>query len=124
MFWTKPLRGPDPVGTPVPNDSRSPVDRARRRRGWDILPLRNADDVEEGPAVPIATPEIYNQMLDSAKSGEYAYPAINCTSSETVNAASPAVAQARAQVAAGHPPGDGAGGATPSRTGGGRHVRV
>jgi fructose-bisphosphate aldolase, class II len=46
-----------------------------------------ADDVEEGPAVPIATPEIYNQMLDSAKSGEYAYPAINCTSSETVNAA-------------------------------------
>jgi fructose-bisphosphate aldolase class II len=37
--------------------------------------------------VPIATPEIYNQMLDSAKSGEYAYPAINCTSSETVNAA-------------------------------------
>src|SRR5918994_4383340 len=26
-------------------------------------------------------------MLDSAKSGEYAYPAINCTSSETVNAA-------------------------------------
>ena len=37
--------------------------------------------------MPIATPEIYNQMLDSAKSGEYAYPAINCTSSETVNAA-------------------------------------
>ena len=36
-----------------------------------------ADDVEEGPAVPIATPEIYNQMLDSAKSGEFAYPAIN-----------------------------------------------
>jgi fructose-bisphosphate aldolase, class II len=46
-----------------------------------------ADDVEEGSAVPIATPEIYNQMLDSAKNGEYAYPAINCTSSETVNAA-------------------------------------
>ncbi len=37
--------------------------------------------------MPIATPEIYNQMLDSAKSGEYAYPAINCTSSESVNAA-------------------------------------
>jgi fructose-bisphosphate aldolase, class II len=37
--------------------------------------------------VPIATPEIYNQMLDSAKSGEYAFPAINCTSSETINAA-------------------------------------
>ena len=37
--------------------------------------------------MPIATPEIYSQMLDSAKSGEYAYPAINCTSSETLNAA-------------------------------------
>ncbi|MHA6797100.1 class II fructose-bisphosphate aldolase [Pseudonocardia bannensis] len=37
--------------------------------------------------MPIATPEIYNQMLDSAKAGEYAYPAINVTSSETLNAA-------------------------------------
>jgi fructose-bisphosphate aldolase class II len=37
--------------------------------------------------VPIATPEIYNQMLDSAKNGEYAFPAINCSSSETLNAA-------------------------------------
>jgi fructose-bisphosphate aldolase, class II len=37
--------------------------------------------------VPIATPEIYNEMLDKAKSGEFAYPAINVTSSETLNAA-------------------------------------
>ena len=37
--------------------------------------------------MPIATPEIYNQMLDSAKNGEYAYPAINLTSSQTLNAA-------------------------------------
>jgi fructose-bisphosphate aldolase class II len=37
--------------------------------------------------VPIATPEIYNQMLDNAKSGQFAYPAINVTSSETLNAA-------------------------------------
>jgi fructose-bisphosphate aldolase, class II len=37
--------------------------------------------------VPIATPQIYNQMLDSAKDGEYAFPAINCSSSETLNAA-------------------------------------
>jgi fructose-bisphosphate aldolase, class II len=37
--------------------------------------------------VPIATPEIYNEMLDKAKNGEYAYPAINVTSSETLNAA-------------------------------------
>jgi fructose-bisphosphate aldolase class II len=37
--------------------------------------------------MPIATPEIYNEMLDRAKSQGFAYPAINCTSSETINAA-------------------------------------
>src|SRR3954468_17311761 len=37
--------------------------------------------------MPIATPEVYNEMLDRAKAGGFAYPAINCTSSETVNAA-------------------------------------
>jgi fructose-bisphosphate aldolase class II len=37
--------------------------------------------------MPIATPEIYNEMLDKAKSGEFAYPAINVTSSETLHAA-------------------------------------
>jgi fructose-bisphosphate aldolase, class II len=37
--------------------------------------------------VPIATPEIYDQMLDKAKDGRFAYPAINVTSTETLNAA-------------------------------------
>ncbi|MGH3917335.1 MAG: class II fructose-bisphosphate aldolase [Pseudonocardiaceae bacterium] len=37
--------------------------------------------------MPIATPEVYNEMLDRAKAGEFAYPAINVTSSETLNAA-------------------------------------
>jgi fructose-bisphosphate aldolase class II len=37
--------------------------------------------------VPIATPEIYADMLDRAKAGGFAYPAINVTSSETLNAA-------------------------------------
>src|SRR5919106_3605922 len=37
--------------------------------------------------MPIATPEVYADMISRAKEGEYAYPAINCTSSETVNAA-------------------------------------
>jgi fructose-bisphosphate aldolase, class II len=37
--------------------------------------------------MPIATPEAYAEMLDRAKSGGFAYPAINCTSSETINAA-------------------------------------
>ena len=37
--------------------------------------------------MPIATPEAYAQMLDRAKADGFAYPAINVTSSETVNAA-------------------------------------
>src|SRR6476619_5966395 len=37
--------------------------------------------------MPIATPEIYADMLDRAKDGGFAYPAINVTSSETLNAA-------------------------------------
>ncbi|MGW4425634.1 class II fructose-bisphosphate aldolase [Streptosporangium sp. NPDC004631] len=37
--------------------------------------------------MPIATPEVYAEMLDRAKAGEFAYPAINVTSSQTLNAA-------------------------------------
>jgi fructose-bisphosphate aldolase class II len=37
--------------------------------------------------MPIATPEVYAEMLDRAKSGSFAYPAINVTSSQTLNAA-------------------------------------
>ena len=44
--------------------------------------------------MPIATPEVYAQMLDTAKKGGYAFPAINCTSSETINAAIKGFAEA------------------------------
>ena len=37
--------------------------------------------------MPIATPEIYAQMLDNAKESSFAYPAINVSSSQTLNAA-------------------------------------
>src|SRR6204780_169516 len=37
--------------------------------------------------MPIATPEIYAQMLDRAKQQGFAYPSINVTSSQTLNAA-------------------------------------
>ena len=37
--------------------------------------------------MPIATPEIYAEMLGRAKEHAFAFPAINCTSSETINAA-------------------------------------
>ncbi|MEU9805527.1 class II fructose-bisphosphate aldolase [Mycobacterium sp. NPDC050853] len=37
--------------------------------------------------MPIATPEVYAEMLNRAKEHSFAFPAINCTSSETINAA-------------------------------------
>lgn len=37
--------------------------------------------------MPIATPEKYAEMIDRAKAGGYAYPAVNVTSSQTLNAA-------------------------------------
>jgi fructose-bisphosphate aldolase class II len=37
--------------------------------------------------MPIASPEVYAEMLDRAKANGFAYPAINVTSSETLNAA-------------------------------------
>ncbi|MFW0797501.1 class II fructose-bisphosphate aldolase [Gordonia sp. CPCC 205515] len=37
--------------------------------------------------MPIATPDQYAEMFKKAKDGGYAFPAINCTSSSTINAA-------------------------------------
>jgi fructose-bisphosphate aldolase class II len=37
--------------------------------------------------MPVATPETYAAMLDAAKSSSFAYPAINVSSSQTLNAA-------------------------------------
>jgi fructose-bisphosphate aldolase, class II len=37
--------------------------------------------------MPIATPETYAEMLERAKAGAYAFPAINVTSSQTLSAA-------------------------------------
>ncbi len=37
--------------------------------------------------MPIASPEVYDDMLDRAKEGAFAYPAINVTSSQTLLAA-------------------------------------
>ena len=44
--------------------------------------------------MPIATPEVYAAMLDSAKANSYAFPAINITSSQTLNAALAGFAEA------------------------------
>ncbi len=45
--------------------------------------------------MPIATPEAYAEMLDRAKAGRFAYPAINVTSSQTLNAALAGFAEAQ-----------------------------
>jgi fructose-bisphosphate aldolase, class II len=45
--------------------------------------------------MPIASPEIYNQMLDRAKLGAFAYPAINVSSSQTLIAALRGFAEAK-----------------------------
>ena len=44
--------------------------------------------------MPIATPEVYAAMLDAAKANSYAFPAINVTSSQTLNAALAGFAEA------------------------------
>ncbi|WP_029291716.1 class II fructose-bisphosphate aldolase [Cellulomonas sp. HZM] len=42
----------------------------------------------------IATPEVYAEMIDRAKAGKFAYPAVNITSSQTVTAALQGFAEA------------------------------
>ncbi|WP_370617462.1 class II fructose-bisphosphate aldolase [Mumia sp. Pv 4-285] len=44
--------------------------------------------------MPVATPEIYTEMLDKAKRESFAYPAINVSSSQTLNAALAGFAEA------------------------------
>jgi fructose-bisphosphate aldolase class II len=44
--------------------------------------------------MPIASPEKYAEMLDAAKTGKFAFPAINITSSQSINAALAGFAEA------------------------------
>ena len=45
--------------------------------------------------MPIATPEVYQEMLKRAKEGKFAYPAVNITSSSTITAAIQGFADAK-----------------------------
>ena len=49
--------------------------------------------------MPIATPEIYAQMLDRAKRQGFAYPAINVSSSQTIPKARRAPSQLQLSAA-------------------------
>ena len=76
-----------------------PSPGARRTRGYghprvphrivegSVRTGRPRKPLHEEITVPIATPEVYADMLDRAKNGSFAYPAINITSSQTVTAA-------------------------------------
>lgn len=56
--------------------------------------LTNEGPVSDNINMTIATPERYCEMLNAAKSGGYAYPAINVTSTQTLNAALQGFAEA------------------------------
>lgn len=56
--------------------------------------MSRRSDSRNNRAMAIATPEQYAQMLDAARSGGFAYPAINVTSSQTLNAALQGLAEA------------------------------
>jgi fructose-bisphosphate aldolase class II len=45
--------------------------------------------------MPLATPAQYREMIDAARAGSFAYPAVNVSSSETLNAALRGFAEAR-----------------------------
>jgi fructose-bisphosphate aldolase class II len=49
----------------------------------------------EGVAMPVATSEQYGEMLDTALASGYAYPAVNVTSSQTLNGVLRGLAAAR-----------------------------
>lgn len=53
------------------------------------------ENLKKGCQMPIANYEQYCKMLDQAKKGRYAYPAINVTSTSTANAAIQAFAEAK-----------------------------
>ncbi|WP_241685292.1 class II fructose-bisphosphate aldolase [Streptococcus pneumoniae] len=48
--------------------------------------------------MPIASPEKYAEMIDAAKNGAFAFPAINVTSSQTLNAAIRGFAERRSRA--------------------------
>src|SRR5699024_2862734 len=54
---------------------------------WNDGPQDPTPRLTEEDPMPIATPEVYADMLDRAKAEHFAYPAINVTSSQTLNAA-------------------------------------
>src|SRR5690606_35804680 len=77
---------------------RRPARRPCRRRRRSLPATRHRNDFQSphivrlpaplrGSPMPIASPEQYSAMIDNAKQQGFAFPAINVTSSQTLNAA-------------------------------------
>src|SRR5580693_7900829 len=64
-----------------------PPPSSLRHAAAKVLARPSARRMTGATAMPIATPEIYAEMLDRAKQQGFAYPAINVTSTQTLNAA-------------------------------------
>ena len=77
-----PPRGGGPA--PIRGSAREVAARRLQSGSAHAGPPRRSAAQE---AMPIATPEVYAEMLDRAKAGSFAYPAINVSSSQTLNAA-------------------------------------
>src|SRR5688572_27410012 len=80
------------AGSKVPVRYHAPHGAPRRSAGGGLPATASGLPSMEPPGersrhMPIATPEVYAEMLDRAKAGAFAYPAINVSSSQTLNAA-------------------------------------
>lgn len=64
------------------------------RKDGECCHMTSGIGLGDNGGMTIATPERYAQMLDAARRGGYAYPAINVTSTQTLNAALQGFAEA------------------------------
>ena len=74
-------------------DMERTVGKTERKDG-ECCHMTSGIGLGDNGGMTIATPERYAQMLDAARRGGYAYPAINVTSTQTLNAALQGFAEA------------------------------
>ncbi|HEX6674591.1 MAG TPA: sulfotransferase, partial [Actinomycetes bacterium] len=86
LAWlmTPRLRHIHPVSALRPGGRRVPVPRHGHAGQELSVPRTTRQPLRKRIAMPIASPEAYAEMLDRAKAGGFAYPAVNVTSSETL----------------------------------------
>src|SRR4051794_9646317 len=96
LVWSGSLCGgclvPAPPRNCSPPPGSTPPRFRTRRVGWHsrLRASRGAQPKRtkaRSPPMPLATPARYAEMLDAAKAGGYAIPAVNVSSSTTLNAA-------------------------------------